>query len=146
MQGPGLSLSNSLSGSSVENLTVSECNASNVYIGALIVSSPEQSVTLRDVRVSRNRFGGIVVGAAATIVGASVSGNAGYGLKSTELNVTVRESTFTGNSGLGITSPFALALGSTSFFNNNGGGNNAQYAITNLREMTGYVWGDGTCP
>ena len=146
MQGPGLSMNGYLSGSSVENLTVSECNASGAYIGVLIANSPEHSITLRDVRVSRNRFGGIVVGTAATIVGAIVSGNAGYGLKATEPNVTVRESTFTGNSGLGITSLFALALGTTSFFNNNGGGNNAQYAITTLRDMSGNVCGDGTCP
>jgi hypothetical protein len=133
------------SGSSIEDLTITECNTLNSMIGALIVIG-DFSVSVTDVRVTRNRFGGMASVANATITRSVFSGNAGYGISVTGGEAIVRESTFNDNSGLGLTATALVALGDNAFLQNNGGSANTQFSASVLRNMGGNVCSSATCP
>jgi hypothetical protein len=131
-------------GSSIENVTVTECSDTAIYPGIQYGGA----IHLRNVRMTRNGQGGIASAITSRLDfdGGIVSGNGVRGVEVTT-GATIRNVSFSDNAGFALRTTGAMALRGNSFVNNNGGGTNPQWSIAAVRDMGANVCvDDGTCP
>jgi hypothetical protein len=137
-----LIVSDAGAGTVIEELSLSECNTGGDWVGGLYVSMTDGvAAVLRNVRVSRSQFAGIMLPSRAVLSGMTVEGNSTAGLRANGDYTTVTDSTFAWNGWHGITTDgygYPLALGRSSFINNNLSAAE-EYSILGLLDMGGNV-------